>query len=77
MSSYTINAPEVASEQFDDEIIIVSLKTGNYYSLRGSAASIWNDLVGGISLEHLITQYSSKYGLDEYLEIKYLCMGGI
>ncbi len=26
---------------------------------------------------HLVVYWGSKYGLEEFLEVKYLCMGGI
>jgi hypothetical protein len=29
------------------------------------------------ALAHLEAHWGSKYGIEEFLEVKYLCMGGI
>lgn len=36
-----INSPSVVSETVDDEVIIINLDSGAYYSLQGTAAAIW------------------------------------
>jgi hypothetical protein len=36
-----VRAPEVIHETIDGEVIIINLATGTYYSLKGSAADIW------------------------------------
>ena len=36
-----VNAPNVVHETIDGEAILLDLKTGNYFSLDGSAALIW------------------------------------
>ena len=37
----TVNAPHVSAEAFDNEVMIVNLETGNYYSLTGVGAAVW------------------------------------
>ncbi|MBA2708719.1 MAG: PqqD family protein [Gemmatimonadaceae bacterium] len=39
-AGFAVN-PQVLHESIDDEVIIIDLSTGSYYSLRGSAAEIW------------------------------------
>ncbi len=50
---YRINTPHVIQESIEGEVIIVHLLSGYYYSLEGSAASIWSGVVRGISAEEI------------------------
>jgi hypothetical protein len=43
--------PDVVFELFEDEIILINLGNGNYYSLQGTAAEIWNSIESGLSGE--------------------------
>jgi hypothetical protein len=36
-----VNAPQVIHETIDGEVIIINLATGNYYSVKGSGADVW------------------------------------
>lgn len=36
-----VNSPSVVSETVDDEVIIINLESGAYYSLRSTAAVVW------------------------------------
>ncbi len=58
-------SPTVVSESFDDEVILVNLSRGNYYSLRGSAAWLWQTLENGASIEGLAQQLMAQYVVDE------------
>lgn len=44
---YRINEPHVVAEVIDGEAIVVNLDSGNYFSLRETAASIWQALMAG------------------------------
>ena len=44
---YRLNAPDVMQETIDGEVIIVHVVTGAYYSLVGSGATIWRELLRG------------------------------
>jgi len=37
-----VNAPEVIHETIDGEVIIISLASGNYYSVKGCGADVWD-----------------------------------
>ena len=45
--TYEINEPSIVSETIDGEVVIINLDQGSYYSLRGSAAEIWEGLQDG------------------------------
>jgi hypothetical protein len=40
-----------ASEIIEDELIVMNLRDGTYYCVRGSIAAIWPLLISGVSLE--------------------------
>ena len=64
-SSHIIaNKPNVVSEQFEDEVILVSLVNGNYYSLRNTAAEMWSAIERGVDTTDIVQAYTAKYGLS-------------
>lgn len=50
---YRIHEPNVVAENFGDEIVAVNLDTGVYYSMRGSAATIWKLLADGHAVDRI------------------------
>ncbi len=59
------NTPHVVTEDFDNEIIVVNLTNGNYYSLRDTAAVIWK-LIRQKPLYHtLLDTISTAYRLTD------------
>ncbi|HLJ59355.1 MAG TPA: PqqD family protein [bacterium] len=58
---FTVNTPTVVHEVFDDEVVIINLDTGVYYSVNGLAAEIWTRIdgatAGGI-IDDLASQYA-------------------
>jgi hypothetical protein len=46
-SSYRINDPNVVSEQFETEFVVLNLLTGTYCSFRNSGDLIWRAIVDG------------------------------
>jgi len=51
MKFYQVNRPDVVMESFEGELVLVQMKSGNYYSLQGSAPLIWELIDRGSSLE--------------------------
>lgn len=47
---YRLNEPDVSHESFEDEILVINLKNGNYYSLLGTAIPAWLLLAKGASV---------------------------
>lgn len=50
--AYRVNRPDVIDEHFDEEYVVVNLRTGTYYSLNRTAALIWDDI--GKNMPHSI-----------------------
>ncbi|MDX2273742.1 MAG: PqqD family protein [Cyanobacteriota bacterium] len=51
-----INSTAISYEDFGDEVIVVYLETGLYFSLNQSGTQIWRFLEEGISLDELISK---------------------
>lgn len=52
-------------ESFEGEVIIIHMKRGNYYSLRGSAPVIWDMIGQGCSLEKTGDDLAARYPAQE------------
>jgi hypothetical protein len=39
--------PDVVHEEFDGEIVVLNLQSGQYFGLNGSAAALWLAIVAG------------------------------
>ncbi|MGE0715499.1 MAG: PqqD family protein [Alphaproteobacteria bacterium] len=57
-----INGAKIAHDVIDGEVILVNVENGFYYSLRGSAASIWSGIEAGHSLAELRLWLAKIYG---------------
>ena len=59
-TSYTIREQQISHNRFDDEVIIVNLASGSYFSLHDTAAEIW-DLMqkGPASAQSLAAAFST------------------
>jgi hypothetical protein len=47
-------APQVVSEKYENEVLIINLDTGTYYSLTGASPRLWELLQNGESLEAIL-----------------------
>lgn len=58
---FQINSLNVIFEKFDDEIVLINLDNGNYYSLENVGADIWEFIQEGFTLHDIKKRISSKY----------------
>ena len=47
LQAFRINRPNVVGESFEGEVVIVNLDSGCYFSLLGSATTLWLQLESG------------------------------
>jgi hypothetical protein len=59
-SRYLINGPDVVSEDFNGETVILNLANGHYFGLRGIASQIWALLGEG----HVPSAILESVGVD-------------
>jgi hypothetical protein len=58
---FRIKKPNVIFESFDNEVVLINLDNGNYYSIQGVASEIWELIEGGIPLQGIISHISNRY----------------
>jgi hypothetical protein len=63
--SYRVNSPQVILETFADEVVIVNLESGNYYSIDKVGAEIWALLAEGASVPQIVSRVGRRYAAPE------------
>lgn len=58
---YKINAPLVIAEKVAEEVIILNMQTGKYYSAQGLGAVIWEMLSNAYTLEEAVAEVSKQF----------------
>jgi len=63
------NVPQIAAEDIDGEVVVVSFETGHYYSLRDTAADIWRLLERGVSKQAVVEVFEESAGpaVEEFM----------
>jgi hypothetical protein len=61
MAALEVAHPECAAEVLADEVVVLNVETGIYFSLRGLAATLWQDLAAGHRVEEL-AQHADEHG---------------
>lgn len=64
MARFKLNSPDVACESFDDEVVIVNLQSGHYFSTRGTGAFVWQRLISGGTAAEIQTAMALAYEVD-------------
>lgn len=65
---HRIDQPHVMHEMIDNEVVVINLDTGIYYSFDDVAGRIWQLLAGeGRSADDLVAQLSTAYAGDRDL----------
>ena len=62
--SYRVNEPSIATEKLDSEVMIVNLEKGNYYSLTGTGAAIWDLIASGHNVQAIFNEIVATYAGD-------------
>jgi len=61
---FRVTGPKIVHEVFDDEVVIINLDTGTYYSVEGVAAEVWTR-IDGETVQDIVDDLSSRYGTPE------------
>lgn len=54
----------IISDLFGDEVVLVNLESGIYYSLRGSSAQVWIRIQNNYSIQELNEELSELYQIS-------------
>jgi hypothetical protein len=58
---FIVKNPPIVSESFGDEVVIVHLEKGTYYSVRGSAFAIWSLIAAGSAFGTIVDRLGVCY----------------
>jgi Coenzyme PQQ synthesis protein D (PqqD) len=58
---YRVSSPRVMHETIEDEVIVIDLKTGSYYSLRAAGAEIWRGVECGLAEDEIAEVLGARY----------------
>ncbi len=63
---YRIDRPSIVSETIDGEAVILDLRLGAYYSIRGTGVVVWTGFDAGLSLDEIaaLLQSGHKQAFD-------------
>lgn len=62
---YRLNAPDVTFEAFEGEVLVIHLRSGSYYSLRGSGTAIWLLALHGRNPEEITRELAASCRVAE------------
>ncbi len=64
MSALTKLVDRYAETTVDDEVVVMDLASGDFFSLKDSAKDIWEHIDGTRSRDALIADLAEDYGVD-------------
>lgn len=59
-----VRRPDLDAVEMDGELVMMGLEQGEYYGLRGVAASVWQHLAQPRTLDALCALVSAEYDVD-------------
>lgn len=61
---YSVDPSRVSYERLQDEVIIINVATGSYFSGSGTAADLWTLLAAGATLAEIVSTLAAAYRTD-------------
>ncbi|MEO1318514.1 MAG: hypothetical protein AAFW01_18320, partial [Pseudomonadota bacterium] len=62
-AAFSFNADRFAYEVFPDEVVVLDVIDGAYYSLGGSMPVIWTSLISGHAISSISSALAGAYGV--------------
>lgn len=61
---YKVSGPNIIHEAFEDEVILLNMNNGNYYSLAEVGADVWNLIQAGLTTTDILVAIGKRYDGD-------------
>lgn len=58
--TYEINSPDVITENFDDDLVLLNLRSGEYFNFTGRSRKFLDALVSGVNPAELLSELSKQ-----------------
>jgi hypothetical protein len=65
VAGHRVNAPTVAAETVNGEVLMIHLESGNYYSLRATGATIWEAIELGVPAPAIADAFRGSYDVAD------------
>jgi hypothetical protein len=65
MTRHRTNAPRVASETLDGEVLLIDMTTGAYFSCVDASAVVWTLLANGATRDEAVAALVGRYEVPE------------
>ena len=62
---FAVTTPNVMHETIDGEVILVDVRSGMYYNLRGSGAAVWHSIERGQSVDEIEADLQRRYDASD------------
>jgi hypothetical protein len=62
---FQVKSSNIHSQVFDDEVVVMDMTTGLYFSLRGAAIEIWTAVSRGATRTDAIAALASRYSASD------------
>ena len=72
LTQYALASKNISGEIIDDELIVIDLSRGVYFTSKGAALHLWRGVVSGSNVEELVEQLCSKS--DDPDNFKQMCV---
>lgn len=66
--AYKIAGPDIVFEQFDGDLVVLNLGTGQYFGFNASAAAVWTVLMAGVQPAQMVECGLTLSALDNFVE---------
>jgi len=63
-SRFDSNSAEIASSLLDDELVLINLSTGVYYSMQSVGCVVWQLFDQGFSVAETVAEVAARYGVS-------------
>ena len=57
-------SPDIASRKVADEVVLLNVKTSDYYSMNPTAVFVWESLCRNTPLSEIIGDLAAEFGID-------------
>jgi Coenzyme PQQ synthesis protein D (PqqD) len=62
--AYVVASPDIVSEEFEGEFVVLDLGSGTYYSMDTAASALWRAIVSGVSVDSLAAALEEAPGVN-------------
>ena len=70
MSSYTLNEAKMFADITDGVAIVINSETGIYYGMNGLGTSVFENIIGGVSVENIIAALKNIAGAPADIDVR-------